>query len=169
MSTRPGSIVTGIATGSGVSGQPSCAARAAEPTHTMVSPRTTTTPSSITSVGVTTLPRKYSGEVGSLMLGYRPSGDVGGSVWPPDSTEKGSSSSVVDIVWHWPGSSRTADRPTLLASTQTIAVHASSSMSTVARAPSLHGFQTTVVSEPSLPIRIERPAPSSRSVTLALV
>ncbi|OIQ93295.1 hypothetical protein GALL_247150 [mine drainage metagenome] len=68
-----GLFVTGTSTASGTPDQPAAAASAASPTHAIVAPRSTTRPSTITSVGVTTRPRTYSGANCSFMLGLRPS------------------------------------------------------------------------------------------------
>src|SRR5665648_1031140 len=73
MSTSPGSTVTGAGTASGTPDHPAAAACVASPTHAIVAPRRTTTPSAITSVGVTTRPRRNSGAICSLMLGLEPS------------------------------------------------------------------------------------------------
>src|SRR5665647_3406239 len=57
-STSPGSRVDGVSAAPGASGQPCRPAAPAGPTQAIVSPSTTTTPSSITAVGVTTRPRR---------------------------------------------------------------------------------------------------------------
>ena len=68
---------------------------------------------------------------------------------------------VAVIVCVAPGGSLTALPRMLLASTQAMVCHSWSPRSASAAAPSFHGFQTTVVWELSLVVRIVRPSEGS--------